>query len=217
MNDPTMDKRKVLLMAVGVSDRWNPLPWFRQLKTKLPLARLLGLAVPTRTSRGVVEAWKREPRAKIGLYGWRGTANEFFGATLGEAYFKLRDAFECGPYDPFFFPPDGAVSSEVLGMLRNGDERVNLPPLAIVGNARDILTMPKGTKVLPFVGDARIGIGDMSVGIFLSERTRLEDFERSLVGSTGIYTFCDPGPNVIETNPDAVEDLEVVQYVPTNN
>ena len=52
-----MDKRKIMLVALGVTDEWNPLETFKRLLVDVPLARIVGFGIPMELSRDVVKDW----------------------------------------------------------------------------------------------------------------------------------------------------------------
>lgn len=191
-------RTKILLMAMGVCDAWDPLEWFKVLRTAVPLARILGFATPTRTSRALVEAWAKEPRATLGLYGFHGVTFEAFDWTLGGAYLRLRRSFELGPYSSFFFAPDGALSDEAIALLGTGD--THIPVCAIVGEASSVIQIPDRFKILPWLSKMKAESPlDFPVGVFISPTTALNELANGLNSNAHQFFFADPHHCVIES------------------
>ena len=160
-----MDKRKIILVALGVTDDWNPLGVFKQLSDAVPLSRLVGFGIPAALSREVIKEWDATARVTLGLYGWRGTSFEMHDWTIGEAYLKLRDAFDRGPFAPIIFPPDQSLSNEAVVVLAQGDGD-KLPPLVVCSEYNVADGLQPEARVLPFATDAT---NEGTLAVFMSK------------------------------------------------
>ena len=160
-----MDKRKIMLVALGVTDEWNPLETFKRLLVDVPLARIVGFGIPMELSRDVVKDWDTTARATLGLYGWRGTSFEMHDWTIGETYLKLRDAMDRGPFSPLLFPPDQSLSNEAAVVVAKGDG-TKLPPLIVCSEYNFADGLQPEMTVLPFATDAA---NDGTLAVFMSQ------------------------------------------------
>ena len=187
-----MQKRKVLLIAVGVQDLWDPLDAFRAIRERMPLARMLAFGVPTRMDRARVKEWSKEPRATLGLYGWRGTSFEMHDWTSGETYLKLRDSFNRGPFAPLVFPPDQSVSNEAVAVLSDGDAD-KLPQVCLVGPHHVVENFDPRVKVLPFVGSTS---PDGTLALFIKHDLDVTEFIDLVEAAAADIHFIDPVANM---------------------
>ena len=186
-----MDKRKLLLMALGVTDDWNPIEVFRRIKDEVPLARLVGFGIPRSLSRGVIKEWDREARATLGIYGWRGATFEMHGWTTGETYLKMRDAFDRGPFAPILFPPDQSLSNEAAIVAAKGDGE-KLPPLIVCSEYRVVDMLQPETMVLPFATSAS---DEGTLGVFMSKDLDMPKLIEVLATLQTEAQFIDPIAN----------------------
>lgn len=205
-----MEKRKVIVIALGVDDTWNPKDLAERIREDVPFFRLTGFAIPTRTSRDLTKQWnKAKDKDILGLYGWRGTAFEMHDWTSGETYLKLRDAWESGTYAPMLFAPDMALSNEAATVVANGDGS-HLPPLAFIADPINANTNPPEMRVVPFVTDAQ---QPGTVGLVISRATVIPKFTEMIKKVQGDLHFIDPLAAATEPKPNKVVPItpEVIQ------
>lgn len=204
MGATTMQKRKILLIAVNVSDQWNPIDTFRAIRERLPLARMTAFGVPTRMSREAVKEWSKEPRATLGLYGWRGVSLEMHDWTSGEAYLKLRDSFDRGPFAPLVFAPDQALSNELVAVLSDGDGD-KLPQVGVCGPYHVVDNFDPRTKVLPFAGSSNI---EGTLALFVKPDLNVSEFLEIVEAGAAEMHFIDPIANMRNAKGLAPTQLE---------
>lgn len=185
------EKRKLLLIALGVTDKWNPIEAFRQLKNDVPLARIVGFGVPMQLSRETIKDWDREARATLGMYGWRGASFEMHGWTMGEAYLKFRDSLDRGPFAPIIFPPDQSMSNEAAVVCAKGDGQ-HLPPLIVCSEYSVVDSLQPDNMVLPFATDAS---DEGTLGVFMSDSVDIPKLTEVLTTLQTEAQFIDPIAN----------------------
>ena len=187
-----MQKRKILMIALGVTDEWNPLPLFREWRETIPMIRLLGFATPMLTSRATAKEWSKEARATLGVYGWRGTTFEMHDWTIGETYLKLRDVFDRGPFSPILFPPDQALSNEAIAVVASGDTTKGLPAMSVCGEYKLVDSYDPKVTVLPFETNAT---NDGTLALFITPRTDIPKLLETLQAAQAEMHFISPTHN----------------------
>lgn len=203
-----MDKRKIVVFALGVTDKWNPKPMADEIRKDVPFFRLTGLAIPMRTSRETTKEWnKSKDKDLLGLFGWRGTSFEMHDWTIGETYLKIRDAWERGAYAPLLFAPDMALSNEAATVVTHGDG-VHFPPFVFAADTVNANVNPPDMRVLPFVTNAN---DPGLVGIVISHRTNPQKFRDMINNVAGEVHFVDP--IAAATAPKQTPKVEVAKEV----